>query len=88
MVEKRKLKKLQIYGKGVALIKDPILDLLQSFGPSEFGSDSSNGEDILIKETRTEEMDILVFTFWATDCGYKKIREIIDGVYDVKIATV
>ena len=76
MVEKRKLKKLQIYGKGVALIKDPILDLLQSFGPSEFGSDSSNGEDILIEETRTKEMDILVFTFWATDCDYKKSEKL------------
>lgn len=88
MAEKRKFKKLQIYGKGVALIKDPILDLLQSFGPAEFGSDSANSEDILIEETRTKEMDILVFTFWATDCDYKKIRENIDGVYDVKIATV
>lgn len=85
MTEKRKYQKLNIFGEGVFLLKKPILDLLESFQPTEFGGDFTKWEDVAIKEKYSRHSDLLIFCFWSTSDEYTKIKEIITDVYDVEI---
>lgn len=73
---------MNIFGEGVLLLKKPVLDLLESFQPTEFGGDFTQWEDIVIRE---KNRDLLIFCFWSTNDEYIKIKEIITDVYDVKI---